>query len=67
MLASDVNIVAKPYPLPIRSVSSLNDPQNSEMKICEKYEVDIKVENHHKYHRLHSDVISLLTSQYYSR
>jgi hypothetical protein len=25
----------------LRSVSSLNDPQNSEMKICEKHEVDI--------------------------
>jgi hypothetical protein len=25
----------------LRSVSSLNDPQNREMKICEKYEVDI--------------------------
>jgi hypothetical protein len=25
----------------LRSVSSLNNPQNSEMKICEKYEVDM--------------------------
>jgi hypothetical protein len=25
----------------VRSVSSLNDPQNSDMKICEKHEVDI--------------------------
>jgi hypothetical protein len=24
---------------PLRSVSSLNNPQNSEMKFCEKYEV----------------------------
>jgi hypothetical protein len=25
----------------LRSLSSLNNPQNSEMKICEKYEVDM--------------------------
>jgi hypothetical protein len=30
------------------------------MKICEKYEVE-NVENHHDYHRLHSEIISLLT------
>jgi hypothetical protein len=27
--------------LTLRSISSLNNPQNSEMKICEKYEVDM--------------------------
>jgi hypothetical protein len=27
--------------LSLRSVSSLNNPQNSEMKYCEKYEVDM--------------------------
>ncbi len=29
------------YLTTLRGVSSLDDPQNSEMKICEKYEVDM--------------------------
>jgi hypothetical protein len=29
------------YYLTLRSVSSLNNPQNSKMKICEKYQVDM--------------------------
>jgi len=37
--------------LTLRSVLSLNNPQNSEMKICEIW--SSHVENHHNYHRLH--------------
>jgi len=29
------------YYLTLRLVSSLNNPQNSEMKFCEKYEIDM--------------------------
>jgi hypothetical protein len=33
---------------------SLNNPQNIEMKIYEKYEVEM-LKNHHNYHRLYSE------------
>jgi hypothetical protein len=44
-----------PYPK-VRSILSLNNPQNSEMKFCAKYEVDmleiiiIITGNYHKLH-----------------
>ncbi len=36
--------------LTLRSISSLNNPQNREVKIRSSH-----VENHHNYHRLHSE------------
>jgi hypothetical protein len=42
------------YYLTLRSVFPVNNPQNSEMKICEKYEVDM-LKIIIIYHRLHSE------------
>ncbi len=36
----------------VKSILSLNNPQNSEMKICEKHEVDM-LKIIISYHRLH--------------
>jgi hypothetical protein len=46
-------IYIKKY-LTLRSVLSLNNRQNSEMKICENMKLT-HVENHHNYHKLHSE------------
>jgi hypothetical protein len=54
------------YYLTLRSVLSLNNPQNSEMKFCEKYEVDmLKIIIIIIGYTLNNN--SLFTSQYYSR